>query len=192
MPLQNKVVCAGNTHKESCLMSIWLSLAPLSQWIPIVHCLEECLLYCIAIFTHNPLFEYFYHTSHFILLQEHSTWMPSQLFLCKNPGGKEVPITTKSIHMMQGINMAFSRCEASILQDRQALSFKYQPNMPTSVDDLTAELFSIMLIDDKMDPDSHSKLWVSHSESQQDREQAHSSPDTMIDAGAGLILDAMQ
>lgn len=49
-----------------------------------------------------------------------------------------------------------------------------------------------MLTDDEMDPDSHSKLWVFCSEVQQDREQAHSSPDATVDAGAGLTLDATQ
>lgn len=107
---------------------------------------------------------------------------------------------------MQGVNMAFSRREASVLHlarqvqptelphttDNQASSFEYQPNTPTSVDDLATELFSIMLTDDEMDPDSHSKLWVFCSEVQQDREQAHSSPDATVDAGAGLTLDATQ
>ncbi|KAG2046251.1 hypothetical protein BDR06DRAFT_977616 [Suillus hirtellus] len=60
----------------------------------------------------------------------------------------------------------------------QASSFKHQP-----------KLFSIMLTNDETDPDSHSKLWVPHSEVQQDRGQAYSSPETTDDIGAGLTLD---
>jgi hypothetical protein len=109
----------------------------------------------------------------------------------------------KSIHMMQGTNIASSRCEVSVLHlacqvqstkfpyttDNQASFFEHQPNTSMLVDYLTAELFSIMLTNNKSDPDSHSKLWVSHSEVQQDREQANSSQETMVDVGAGLTLD---
>ncbi|KAG0697713.1 hypothetical protein DFH29DRAFT_878518 [Suillus ampliporus] len=147
--------------------------------------------------------------------------MPSRVFLCKcarccdigsdsiprNPGGNEVPITMTSVHMMQGANMASSGREASVLHlarqvqptvlphttDNQALSFEYQPNSTlVDHDDLTAELFSMMLTNHETDPDSHSKLWVSHSEMQQDRGQAYSSLHATADAGAGLTLDDAQ
>lgn len=115
--------------------------------------------------------------------------MPSRVFLCKcvrccdvgddgvprNPGGKEVPIAAKTAHTMQGVNMASSIREASVLHlarqvqhtelphtiDNQAS--EYQLNTSTSVNDLAAELFSMMLTNDETDPDRHSKLWVSRS-----------------------------
>ncbi|KAG1720362.1 hypothetical protein EDD22DRAFT_854651 [Suillus occidentalis] len=168
----------------------------LSQWVPVVRYLEECLL-----------------------IAKHFTYMPSRVFLCKcvrccdvgddgvpmNPGGKEVPIAAKTVHTMQGVNMASSTREASVLHlarqvqhtelphttDNQASS-EYQLNTSASVDDLAAELFSMMLTDDETDPDRHSKLWISRSEVQQDRGQAHSSLDATVDAGAGLTLDDTQ
>jgi hypothetical protein len=112
----------------------------------------------------------------------------------------------KSVHMMQGTNMASSEHEASILHlacqvhpitlshttDNQASSFEYQPNTSTLVDDLATELFSMILNNYETNPDSHSKLWVSHSEVRQDRGQAGSSLDATVDVGAGLTLDDMQ
>ncbi|KAG1866119.1 hypothetical protein F4604DRAFT_1928132 [Suillus subluteus] len=145
----------------------------------------------------------------------------SRVFLCKcarccdvgsdsiprNPGGKEVPIAMTSVHTMQGANMASSGREASVLHlarqvqptvlphttDNQASSFEYQPNSTlVDHDDLAAELFSMMLTDHETDPDSHSKLWVSHSEMQQDRGQAYSYLHPTADAGAGLTSDDAQ
>ncbi|KAG1740425.1 uncharacterized protein EDB91DRAFT_1248306 [Suillus paluster] len=63
--------------------------------------------------------------------------------------------------------------------------------MSTPVDDLTTELFAITLSDNEADPDSHSKLWVSQSEVQQDKGKS-CSLDFTTNLLSGLTLDNMQ
>ncbi|KAG1823060.1 hypothetical protein EV424DRAFT_1346534 [Suillus variegatus] len=92
----------------------------------------------------------------------------------RNPGGKEVPTAMKPVHLLQAANLASSsECEASVVHlARQQL----EPNT-SRVDDLAAELFAITLTDDDANPDSHSKLWNSRSEVQQDKGKAYHSRD---------------
>ncbi|KAG2107606.1 hypothetical protein DEU56DRAFT_762603, partial [Suillus clintonianus] len=114
--------------------------------------------------------------------------MPSRMFFCKcarccevggdgipgNPGGKEVPIAQKTIHLLQDADLpSSSEREASVLHlARQQL----EPNT-SQVDDLAAELFAITLTDNDANPDSHSKLWNSRSEVQQDKGKVYHSLD---------------
>jgi hypothetical protein len=58
-----------------------------------------------------------------------------------------------------------------------------------AIDDIAAELFAITLSDNDADPDSHSKLWVSRSEVQQDRAKASNA---LADVAARLTPDDTQ
>jgi hypothetical protein len=91
-----------------------------------------------------------------------------------NPGGKEVPTAVKTIHLLQDPDLpSSSEREASVLHlARQQL----EPNT-SQVDDLAAELFAITLTDNDANPDSHSKLWNSRSEVQQDKGKVYHSLD---------------
>ncbi|KAG2151506.1 hypothetical protein DEU56DRAFT_752399 [Suillus clintonianus] len=131
----------------------------------------------------------------------------------RNPGGKELPFTMKHVHSLQAASIASSPREASVLHlarqalfepsdlhhitDRQASSSQHlvhpthEPTTSTPVDDLAAELFAITLSDDKADPDSHSKLWVSRSEVQRDKEKS-CSLDFTTNLLSGLTLDDTQ
>jgi hypothetical protein len=100
--------------------------------------------------------------------------------VARNPGGKETPIALKNVHMLQAANIASSSereasvlCFARQLQPPGSLHApQYVSDTPMAIDDIAAELFAIMLSDNDADPDSHSKLWVSRSEVQQDRAKA--------------------
>lgn len=110
------------------------------------------------------------------------------MFLCKctrccdiegdgvpgNPGSKEVPTAMKTVYLLQAANStSSSEREASVLHlARQQL----EPNA-SQVDNLAAELFAITLTDDDANPDSHSKLWNSRSEVQQDKGKTYHSLD---------------
>ncbi|KAG0692138.1 hypothetical protein DFH29DRAFT_883004, partial [Suillus ampliporus] len=110
----------------------------------------------------------------------HINNMPSRMCFCKwdsvpgNPGGKEVPIAQKTIHLLRDADLpSLSECEASVLHlARQQL----EPNT-SQVDDLATELFAITLTDNDTNPDSHSKLWNSRSEVQQDKGKVYHSLD---------------
>ncbi|KAG1822762.1 uncharacterized protein BJ212DRAFT_1296730 [Suillus subaureus] len=93
-----------------------------------------------------------------------------------NPGGKEVPTTQKTIHLLQDANLpSLSEHEASVLHLAHQ---QLEPNT-SQVDNLAAKLFAIMLTDNDANPDSHSKLWNSHSEVQQDKGKVYHSLDSI-------------
>ena len=123
-----------------------------------------------------------------------------------NPGGKDIPIAIKHMHLFQAANTGSpSEREASVLHlarqalfepsgarntadaDGQVSSLHHLadprdgPTTSTLVDDLAAELFAITLTDNEADPDSHSKLWVSRSEVQLEKGGSYPSEDTTAD-----------
>jgi hypothetical protein len=112
--------------------------------------------------------------------------MPTRMFLCKcarccdiggdgvprNPGGKGVPIAMKTVHLLQAANSdSSSERETSVLH----LARQQLESNASQVDILAAELFAITLTDNDTNPDSHSKLWNSRSEVQQDKGQIYHS-----------------
>lgn len=144
--------------------------------------------------------------------------MPSRMFLCRcarccdvgedgvarNPGSKETPIALKNVHLLQAANIASSpEREASVLclarqlqppgslhaTNLEASFPQYESDTSMAIDDIAAELFAITLSDNDADPDSHSKLWVSRSEVQQDRAKASNA---LADVAAGLTPDDTQ
>ncbi|KAG1785675.1 uncharacterized protein HD556DRAFT_1450439 [Suillus plorans] len=117
-----------------------------------------------------------------------------------NPGGKELPVMMKHVHSLQAANIASSPREASRsrrITDHQAPSFQplahptHSPATSTPVDDIATELFAITLSNNKADPDSHSKLWVSRSEVQRDKGKSYSL-DATANLVSGLTLDDTQ
>lgn len=117
--------------------------------------------------------------------------------MARNPGGKETPIALKNVHMLQAANIASSSereasvlCLARQLQPPGSLHApQYVSDTPMAIDDIAAELFAITLSDNDADPDSHSKLWVSRSEVQQDRAKASNA---LADVAARLTPDDTQ
>lgn len=102
-----------------------------------------------------------------------------------NPGGKEVPTTTKTAHLLQAANLApSSEREASLLH----LARQQLESDALQVDNLAAELFAITLTDNDVNPDSHSKLWNSRAEVQQEKGQAYHS----LDGAATFTVDDTQ
>ncbi|KAG1837607.1 hypothetical protein C8R48DRAFT_675068 [Suillus tomentosus] len=129
--------------------------------------------------------------------------MPSRIFLCKctrccevgddgvpsNPGGKELPVAMKHVHLLQAANIASSSREASSSQHLAHPAHLRTTSTP--VDDLAAELFAITLSDNEADPDSHSKLWVSRSEVQRAKGKGYSL-DATTNLEPGLTLQDTQ
>jgi hypothetical protein len=110
----------------------------------------------------------------------------------RNVGGRDLPITIKQVHLAHAANMATSsERTSSILHlarqtlhpslDRETPSPQYfqgehpthQSEMSTPVDDLAAELFAMTLTDNEASSDGHHKLWVSRSEVQRGKANAH-------------------
>ncbi|KAG1794527.1 uncharacterized protein HD556DRAFT_1441028 [Suillus plorans] len=91
----------------------------------------------------------------------------------------------KTAHLFQAANLApSSEREASLLR----LARQQLESDTLQVDNLAAELFAITLTDNDVNPDSHSKLWNSCAEVQQEKGQAYHS----LDGTATFTVDDTQ
>jgi hypothetical protein len=78
----------------------------------------------------------------------------------------------KTVHLLQAANSdSSSERETSVLH----LARQQLESNASQVDILAAELFAITLTDNDTNPDSHSKLWNSRSEVQQDKGEIYRS-----------------
>ncbi|KAG2107659.1 uncharacterized protein F5147DRAFT_653187 [Suillus discolor] len=100
------------------------------------------------------------------------------------------PITTRDPDLVR-LSTAASVRNAATLEKTACLGIlaakKYPPLLKT-VDNLAAELFAITLTDNDVNPDSHSKLWNSCAEVQQEKRQAYHS----LDGTATFMVDDTQ